>query len=310
MDSRGWLTLVAREVEAAIDEAGLPTGYGSLLRLGLAEAGKVLSSNPSSRWPLLTLGSCEAASGGRWEHAIPAAAAMEVFIAALDLLDDLQDGDADGVIATCGEAQALNVSTGLLMLSQRMLLRLSDRGVGAETVLAVGRELAGAALTVGGGQHLDLAHESRPTISEQEALDVASRKSATLVSCACRIGARLGSDDLAVVDLLGRFGWHAGMAAQLINDLSDVAPGHPPKSDVRRGKKTLPLVSAATFGLITGSAAPPGDELAFREALAQSGALHYTWVVADMHRQQAADLLAELGPERPIEGLLGLLPRA
>lgn len=310
MRARERLARAAGEVRAAIEESGLPPAYAELISIGLAHEGKLLSPDPASRWPLLTLAACETASGGPCERAIPAAAAMEVFIAALDLLDDLQDGDPNPVVSRCGPAQAMNVSTGLLMLAQRLLLRLLDWDVGAETVVAVSGELASAAMTVGGGQHLDLLYESRPAVSEDEALDVISRKSATLISCACRIGARLGTEDQAVIDLLGRFGWHAGMAAQLLNDLRDVAPGHASKSDVRRRKKTLPLVAATAYGVSLEVAPTSDGDAALREALAGSGALHYTWVVADMHRQEAARLLARLGPEHPTEALLALVKPA
>lgn len=293
---------------ASIEGAGLPEGYAELLRLGVAERGKVLSPEPGSRWPLLVLAVCEAASGGEWRHAAPAAGAVEVFIAALDLLDDLQDEDPNLVVARCGRSQAINVSTGLVMLAQRLLRRLAPPRCPPELALAALRELDDAALLVGGGQYLDLHYEGRTDVSEETALDVASRKSAALVSCACRIGARLGADDGALIDGFGKAGFHAGLAAQLANDLGDVAPRHPEKSDIRRGKRTFPLVVATKLGLPddwVGRAERAGRDP--RDVLAESGALHYTWVIADLHKRQASEILDNLTTAAPVDAVRTLL---
>ena len=311
MEARVRLGRVAREIESCIAAAGLPAGYADLLRTAVAVDDKVLSPNPSSCWPLLTLAAYQAASRGPWEPAIPAAAAAELLIAGFDLLDDLEDGDPNPVVEACGPAQALNVLAGLLMLAQGALLRLNERGVPADAVLAAQSELARSAAIAGGGQYLDLLSESGSILSEEEALDVTARKAASLVSCVCRIGARLGTDDPAFVDQIGRFGWHIGMAGQLRNDLRDVSPGRAGKSDLRRAKQTLPVVAAPAFGLdVDWTSRTSGDDESIRQALARSGTLHYTWVVAETHRENARVLLAKLGSDRRPEYFASLLELA
>jgi len=221
------------------------------------------------------------------------------------VFDDIQDGDPNPIVTMVGIPQALNVAIGLLVLGQRALLRLPDRGVSPEVTLAVQRELADAIAVAGGGQYLDLALEARPSATEQDALEVAGRKTAALVAGACRVGARLGTADPRILDVLARFGWHAGLADQLQNDLHGLrAEGG--KGDQIRGKATLPATAARAFGLGDGRAAAEPDA-ARQRALANSGALHYTWVVMDLHRQRAKEILKELGPAHPTEALFDLL---
>jgi geranylgeranyl pyrophosphate synthase len=166
--------------------------------------------------------------------------------------------------------------------------------------------LTDAIAVAGGGQYLDLASEAQPSASEEEAIDVAGRKTAALVAGACRVGARLGTDAPRVLDLLGRFGWHVGLADQLQNDLEGLQTERG-KSDRLRGKPTLPAIAARTFGEAEANWASESPDSIPQMALADSGALHYTWVVMDLHRQQAKEIVGELGQDCPTEALLDIL---
>lgn len=303
------LARVTGEIRVVLEEAEVPASYAEMLAAGLSQEGKPLSEHPNGRWSLLLLAACEVASRGKWRAAVPAAAAMESLAAALEVIDDIQDGDPNPVVDRFGPNQALNAATGLVVLAHDLVLRLSLHRVPATTVVQAGRELTRAALRVGGGQSLDLAHELRDDVSEEEVMDVAARKSGALLSCACRVGARVGAGQIALVDALGRFGWHLGIASQLANDLRDSLPGAPPKSDIYRGKKTLPLVAAAAFGLPPEWRHQPDGLDQLRERLARSGALHYTWAAADLHFQRARDVLSEVGASRPVQPLQAVLER-
>jgi len=84
-------------------------------------------------------------------------------------------------------------------------------------------------------------------ITEERYLSINSDKTASLISCACRIGAMLGKSANGEVDALARYGQNLGMAFQITDDLLDLVAeekvlGKPPGSDIRSGKLTLPLI--------------------------------------------------------------------
>ncbi len=71
------------------------------------------------------------------------------------------------------------------------------------------------------------------------------RKAGSLAAMACQVGAAVAVDDPAILELVGDFGRHVGVVAQLLNDLAGVDPDSASRgSDLRRGKKTLPIAYA------------------------------------------------------------------
>ena len=89
----------------------------------------------------------------------------------------------------------------------------------------------------------------------------------------------------ALVDGLSRFGWHLGVAFQLVDDLLGIwgdpaRTGKPVGADLRARKKSLPVVRAMTLGGaagrsladLYGQAAPLGDaEVARATELVEAG---------------------------------------
>src|SRR2546430_17669424 len=78
-------------------------------------------------------------------------------------------------------------------------------------------------------------------------------KTATLLRCACELGAVHGGGAPAQVLALKRFGWHLGVAFQLVDDLLGIwgdpeMTGKPTLADLRAGKKTVPVVAALAAG--------------------------------------------------------------
>ncbi|MBI2955528.1 MAG: polyprenyl synthetase family protein [Chloroflexi bacterium] len=265
------------------------------------------------KWGWLVLRSCESASSGAWEHAVPAGAAIEILGAALELFDDLEDGDALHIKTRRERAQATNVACGLLIVSHICLLRLDQHVQAAGKASRALKQLLSAALRIGAGQHLDLANEGRINVPQDQCLEIASLKSAELVKCACEIGASLGTDDERLIELYARFGWHLGMYSQIMNDIEGIRSTEAPKSDLARLKATLPISfwlgskgSTITLARNIGTTARR-DGAGIREVICRSGALHYAWVVADIHRQSAEEILLELDAVRPASHLLGQL---
>lgn len=280
---------VGRVVREAVGATGLPASLQSLLLDALSREGKALApaAGREPRWPALVLASAEAA-GGDPAAAVVVAAAVDAFIAALDILDEIEDGDASALIAAAGMPRALNASTALLCLAQRLLGDLGRAGVPAARVPAFLAALAEAGLAATGGQHLDLTAEGRAETTPEEAVEIARRKAGTLVAGAFRLGALLGTADEALLGRYADLGRHYGAAAQLANDLHDVANPER-KTDLARGKGTLPLVYDRR-----GATGAAGDDAPPAERLRRSGALHFTWVVIELERQACTRILGEL----------------
>ena len=97
------------------------------------------------------------------------------------------------------------------------------------------------------GELLQLTCLRKATVSEEEYLELAYRKTACLFSACLRLGALLGGKNEEEEMRLGQYGINLGLAFQLIDDVLDFTSseevlGKPIGNDVREGKMTLPLI--------------------------------------------------------------------
>ena len=267
--------------------------------LSRARRGLAFASVESRPWPLLPLMVCEAICM-RYEHALPAAAAMQLFMAAGDVFDDIEDADSsDSLSARYSPAVATNTATTLLILAEKALTRLRQTGVGDSVIVRIMDSVNSFYTTACAGQHLDLSLAPDMAISEEAYLRVTSMKSASQVECACHIGALLADANQDVVDILAKFGHNLGMAAQIANDIQGITQG----SDIVKRKITLPVVYALTQA---DDEAADQLELAFRrpsesvldtaqirDLLFCIGAIHYATVKMQLYKQRALDILSD-----------------
>jgi geranylgeranyl diphosphate synthase type I len=268
-------------ITEAVASATLPPSLRTLLLIPLRQPGKAL--HPSGEhpiWPALVLAT-SAATGGEPHIAVRVAAAVEVFMAAVDVFDEVEDGDQSAIIDVAGAAQAINVATALLLLAQQTILALTDSGLATERALLLARTLTAAGLEAIGGQHGDLAAEADRAISATDAHAIARQKAGALTAGVTTLGALLGTDDPEVLALYRDWGLHFGTLSQIQNDIRD-AQSPELKSDLARGKSTLPLIYAR------------GTDTGETTTLATSGALHFAWVVREIERQACEDVLTQL----------------
>lgn len=183
-----WLAAVADEVRAALSSASLSPAYDAAVVGVLSIPGGILSGTPNARWAR-TIVACWTGVGGRWQQAVTASAAIELFMTVLDVLDDEEDGDASPLRSRLGSLRLINVSTGLLLVTQAILLTM-DRGNEALAILLP------RTLRACGGQDDDLRSEASDVMSLEQSLDVTERKSASLVAAGCEIGALCGGAKL------------------------------------------------------------------------------------------------------------------
>lgn len=280
-DSTGTGEAVRERVRDVLRGAHLAEPHGAAIAAALAAPGNILSESPDYRWARIVWTCCVAA-GGTCPLAVPAAAAVEIFMVALDLLDDIEDAEETPLVVALGTANAVNVSTALLLLAQRAML-----GGAGPTAMAL---LLDAGLRACDGQHADLSSPPDRPRELEEALAVTAAKSSPLVELACRLGAHCADADAELQEQYARFGAAAGMAAQLANDLRAVLPGAVGTADIALRRPTLPLVYAATRAAAVG--AP--DDAATRPGSWDHGPIQLTWVVAETYRRHALELVPQL----------------
>ena len=322
------------EMRALVDEAPSPhlaRFYGMLAyHLGWRDAELRPANQRAGKWirPAICLLACEAA-GGDWRRAVPAAAALELTHNFTLIHDDIQDGDTERrgrptVWTLWGVPQAINAGDGLFVLARTALHRLHRHDFDPTTIEHVYRIYDEACRRLVEGQYLDIDFEQRLDVSVDEYLAMISGKTAALLSASLEIGARLATDDLAVVTAYREFGEDLGLTFQIVDDVlgawgDENVTGKSAGNDLRRKKKTLPVV----YALEREAAA---DEQPFRtlyqqdtlsdagvemalQLLDQAGARRYAEDLAQQHWQRAVDTLAEIGIDNPAQGRLRALAR-
>ncbi len=108
-----------------------------------------------------------------------------------------------------------------------------------------------------GGELIQLTKLGRIDLTEEDALELATHKTAWLFSGCARLGAVLGRSDDSAEQALADYGRYAGLAFQLVDDLLDFTAspeqlGKPVLCDLKEGKVTLPLIYAMQNGDSTG----------------------------------------------------------
>lgn len=103
------------------------------------------------------------------------------------------------------------------------------------------------------GELIQLEKIGRIDVTEEDALRLATYKTACLFSGCARLGAVLGGMEEASEEALADYGRYAGLAFQLVDDLLDFTAsaeqlGKPVLSDLKEGKVTLPLIYAMENG--------------------------------------------------------------
>src|SRR5262250_2306288 len=103
------------------------------------------------------------------------------------------------------------------------------------------------------GELIQLEKIGRIDVTEEDALRLATYKTACLFSGCTRLGAVLGRLQGEEEEALAEYGRNAGLAFQLVDDLLDFTAsaqqlGKPVLSDLKEGKVTLPLIYAMENG--------------------------------------------------------------
>lgn len=165
--------------------------------------------------------------GGDWQKAAPFAAAIEMVHTYSLIHDDLPCMDNDdyrrGRLTNhkvFGEANAVLAGDALLTAA---FSYLSKAPFDAQTRICAVEVLSNCAGELGmvGGQVLDMMSEERQC-TEQEVLDIQTRKTGALIKAACLLGVLAGTGNKEQLQAAAEFAQHLGLAFQIRDDMLDV----------------------------------------------------------------------------------------
>ncbi|HOI44852.1 MAG TPA: polyprenyl synthetase family protein [Candidatus Aminicenantes bacterium] len=171
------------------------------------------------------------------------------------------------------------------------------------------------------GELIEYYHSGNLSLAESEYLDIIRKKTASLFSASCEIGAILAKASSRQRNLLVEYGDNLGMSFQIIDDLLDFTGnegllGKPVLSDFREGRITLPLIHALdNDGRVHRDRLSEfvqtknlGDEArrVILEVVTATGALDYAFNRAREYASRSQEILTNF-PESPFRNsLLGL----
>jgi geranylgeranyl diphosphate synthase type I len=284
------LKIVSERVRSVITEA-LEAGSPEILYKAtnhLTKAGgKMLR-------PYLALKSCEIV-GGKAEDVIPTAAAMELLHTFTLIHDDIIDRDevrrgVPTVHSLWGTPIAI-VAGDLLFAKVNAIVtsRTDPTRVSPQQIVRVLDTISDATINICEGQILDMLYPSMEGVSEEDYMVMIGKKTSYLFKATAEAGGIIGGGSEAEITSLGRFAYSVGLAFQITDDVLGLTSsleklGKPVGSDLREGKKTIPLIYALSHSTAEGreriqsllkGTSNPEEILQLRDLIASTGAVKY-----------------------------------
>lgn len=239
-----------------------------------------------------------AAFGGTSCSIDQVASAVEQFILALDIIDDIQDKDNHEAPWTkIDYSQSLNIALSFLASSMKQIATADLPNT--QTAL---NHFMDCFQTSIAGQYLDLNNQYS---TEEQYLDMCRKKSGALVALASIVGTSLAVDQHH--DIVLDYASNIGVAAQIANDVEDLFR-FSEKSDWRMKKKPLPII----YLLESGNPNPAYqiisdyfdnkigfDDLVYRKEevitlMNDSGALVYAGAMKGLYKEKARQVMQKL----------------
>ena len=177
--------------------------------------------------PIFTMEFCRLCCGD-WKKAVPFACAIEMIQTYSLIHDDLPAMDNDDLRRgkptnhkVYGEGMA--ILAGDALLTDAFMMAASQPLENPE-MLGLAIDVLGhnaGSLGMVGGQVLDINSEER-VLTEQEVLDIQTRKTVALINAACVLGVIAGGGDEDKIEAAAEFAAGLGLAFQIRDDMLDV----------------------------------------------------------------------------------------
>jgi geranylgeranyl diphosphate synthase type II len=302
----GWkdIARLVDEYMAALPLPDKPRGLYEPVRYALAEGGKRLR-------PTLVATACNVFSDNI-RHALPAAAAVEMFHNFTLLHDDIMDNaplrrGRESVFKKWGANTAILSGDAMLVSAYRLL-----ETVPGEYLAAVLTQFNLLAIEVCEGQQYDVDFARAESVADDDYFRMIDLKTAALIARALRIGAIVGGASESDCNALYGFGSNLGLAFQLQDDLLDVY-GNPETfgktvgGDILERKKSYLALCAVRQGYgneieeILSSGAPDSQKVALvKEIYDRAGAEAAARKAIEQYTQLAIKALNSINaaPER------------
>lgn len=237
--------------------------------------------------PLLVL--LTAAALGRCDQQQVKFAAVIEFIHTATLLhDDVVDISSlrrgrPTANAEFGNAPSVLVGDFLYSRAFQLMIQLGD--------MAILRHMADTTNTIAEGEVLQLVRAGNSDTTQEQYLDVITRKTAILFAAACHGAATLHDSDEDMAKHMHAFGLNLGIAFQMIDDVLDyegdpAAMGKNVGDDLTEGKPTLPLIYTLEHGTAQ-------EQALVRRAITEKTADDIEQVLAAVQRCGALDYTRE-----------------
>ncbi len=250
--------------------------------------------------PLLVLLCARACHYGGEDH-IKLAAVIEFLHTAMLLHDDVVDESSlrrgrETVNAAWGNPASVLVGDFLHSRAFEMMVEIGD--------LRVMEILSHATNVIAEGEVQQLSNVRNPDITEENYVEIISRKTAMLFQAAAHAGSVLAGASETDESALRNYGMHLGISFQLVDDMLDYDGateqlGKNVGDDLAEGKMTLPLIVAIEKGdqaqqeFVREAILNGGVEnlQAIVETVHATGGLEYTADFADLERRKALGCL-------------------
>ncbi len=133
------------------------------------------------------------------------------------------------------------ILSGDVLLSKAMILLARDGD------LNIIRSVSEAAVDIAEGEVRELSVRGNFDLDEKTHLEVLGLKTASFIECCCEVGAIVAGASQEIQSALRAFGFHVGMAFQIVDDILDYRgdqnkTGKLIATDFREGQATLPLI--------------------------------------------------------------------
>ncbi|MEO0565463.1 MAG: polyprenyl synthetase family protein, partial [Chloroflexota bacterium] len=201
--------------------------------------------------PILLL-SCVKAADGKWQDALPAAAAVEILHNFSLVHDDIQDNSdirhgRDTVWRIWGVPMAINAGDALFVMSYRAVEMLRAQGLPDTTVLDVFETYNATVFELTRGQYLDMHFETQENVTVESYVSMVGGKTAALLAGCAKIGALIAGSSMKTADLYSDFGLNMGIAFQIRDDILGIwgdasETGKSAATDIQYRKKSVPIL--------------------------------------------------------------------
>jgi octaprenyl-diphosphate synthase len=265
--------------------------------------------------PALVLLSGEASGGVTREHITLGAVSEMVHIATLVHDDVLDEGCVRRGLPTIN---ALQGNEAAVLLGDYLISHAFHLCSSLDSQYA-SRLIGSTTNTVCEGELLQVQHRGNFKLTEQEYREIIFRKTASLTSTCCILGAKYADADAKIIAAFEGFGWDLGIAFQIIDDVLDISGnveemGKTLGRDLDEDKLTLPLIH-----LINQGALPDREEALhilsngygdraerIRKLVIRNESLTYAIESARKHVRSAVHRLADLPESDSKSSLIGM----